>query len=130
MKNAVTPPLAWLLVCAVFAYWPPAVGAAEDGAADSRPALSTLDYDFSPDGRLLAAATGGGVVVWETGSWNVAFTHRAESGCSAVKFSADGNRLAFCDSGPAAGVIDVASGTLLNRWEADTTRLYLRGLFG
>jgi len=127
MRNAGTPRSTWLFICALVACSAPAFPAEQGGRSDSRTPLSTNDFDFSPDGRLLAVASGGeggGVVAWETGNWRVAFTHRAEPGCSAVAFSADGSRLAFCEAGPAAGVIDVSSGKLLKRWEADATRLY------
>ena len=85
--------------------------------------------EFSADGRWLAAAagsqkTGGGIIVWRTADWTPHIVEREDQGCCDVSFSPDGSRLAYASSGPQAGLIDHASGKVIRRFEAETSRLH------
>jgi WD40 repeat protein len=70
---------------------------------------------FSPDGKLLAAGTGepqdpGTVMVWDTTTRQPRWTHREAQGVPSLAFSPDGRTLAIGTFGPAAKLLDSATG--------------------
>jgi hypothetical protein len=64
--------------------------------------------DFSPDGKLLAAATNDGAILWETAAWKPVIALLSSSPAKAVAFSPDGKMLAVGD-GAGAYLWDVHS---------------------
>jgi len=95
-----------------------AAPAAEPKEPDYPPSIRCLD--FSPDGRLLAAAASdqtarGVLVVWDVKTLKPRFTHREPVGFPSVKFSPDGRTLALARFAPEAALFDVATGKLVRK---------------
>lgn len=89
-------------------------GAHAQSLADETPLPRVRAVAFSPDGKLIAAATGmpktpGGVTVWDFARRKVWLHIAARDGVSALAFSPDGQLLAFGGHDGLVHLIDVNS---------------------
>lgn len=103
--------------------------ASVSGDEDQPTPLPVGGLDYSPQGDWLAvgngtAELGGSVVLWRVADWTPHVLHTEAQGCPEIAFSPDGKLLAFRTSGPVVGILEVATGKLLQRFEAHSGRVY------
>ena len=114
------------LMVGIFALVVAAQAARAQDPAELGPAIIHA-LEFSPDGKTLAAATGGEssgggpVVLWSVAvgakEWKSRVLTVEPAGCSSVAFSPDGKRLAYGDWKDKAVVVEVESGEVVQRMQ-------------
>jgi WD40 repeat protein len=88
---------------------------------DEPPAIDVRVVVFSPDSKLLAAGAGepeqrGIVTLWDVAARKPLWTHRELKGVPSIAFSPDGRVLAVGSFGPAAKLLDAATGQVQGRF--------------
>lgn len=97
----------------------PAVAAQPGGRVQEKPRPAVRAVAFSPDGKLLAAASAtlpqgpGAVSMWELASIKQRWTRRHDRGYSSLAFAPDGRMLAIGGSDSNVKLLDVATGQVI-----------------
>lgn len=80
--------------------------------------VSILSLAFSPDGKMLVAATGEkdqpkSVIAWHTDTWKRCWEHTGGGPYASISFAPDGKTIAAAHSKPTALRLDAATGTAI-----------------